>query len=286
MENAAETIMFPGQGIEPAPMRSFAESYCPDLLELVCDLVGDDPFELFDEGTRYQQPALYCSSVGRWRAAGSPRSRFMVGHSLGEITAATCAGAFSEQDGARLAVARGRAMQRAAQSNPGGMLATLGAEAEVTRLAMSLGLTIAGENAPDQLVLAGPRPMIDEARAQLELRGIASVMLRGKGAFNSPAMVSAISEFRAAITDVEMRQPEGSLFSSVNARLMTNIKEELIAGLIRPVRWRQTLEVISLLGAERFLEIGPGDLLAQLARSVLGDDAEVRPVLAERFANA
>lgn len=286
MDSAPTAIMFPGQGSQQDQMRSYAESYCPDLVESVSNRLGDNPFDLVDEGTRYRQPAIYCASVGRWRAAGSPVPEYMVGHSLGEVTAAACAGAFTLEEGAQLAVARGRAMQRASQQNPGRMLAVLGDTKEVAKVAMSLGLTIAGDNAPDQQVLSGSAAMIDEAKIQLQHKGIASVKLRGLGAFNSPAMVTAISEFRESLREVKVGPTEATLISSVGARPVKDLREELLSALVRPVLWRQALELLTFFGVREFLDAGPGSVLTGLASRILDDEHEVAPLVSDRLAHA
>ena len=97
-----------------------------DLLELALDLVGADPFDRVDEGTRFAQPAIYCAALAGWERMGRPDAGFAAGHSLGELAALAAAGALDEREGLRLAVERGALMQRAAEAGGGGMLALLG----------------------------------------------------------------------------------------------------------------------------------------------------------------
>ncbi|MBA3300322.1 MAG: ACP S-malonyltransferase, partial [Thermoleophilaceae bacterium] len=89
--------LFPGQGSDVDGMRDAVAETRPDLLAAVCELVGDDPFERVDESTRFAQPAIFCASLTGWsrvRELVSPVA--MAGHSLGEITALTAAGAVDE----------------------------------------------------------------------------------------------------------------------------------------------------------------------------------------------
>src|SRR5262245_15283580 len=155
-ENGSTALLFPGQGSQTKDMRDTVAQARPDLLERVTELVGFDPFAQVEDGTAYAQPALYCASLAHWTAAGRPEAGFMAGHSLGELPALTAAGAFDDLDGLALAVARGRAMQDAAESgSPSGMMAVLGAGDGAAEAADRLGLTVANDNAPGQVVLSG-----------------------------------------------------------------------------------------------------------------------------------
>jgi malonyl CoA-acyl carrier protein transacylase len=277
MNSAADfshtALVFPGQGSQRAEMRDLVETHCPELIELAVSEIGSDPFERVSEGTSFQQPALYCAAIAGWRAAGSPRAEWFAGHSLGELAAAAAAGAISTEDGLRLAITRGRVMQRAAEADPGGMLAVLGETRGVTALANSLGLTVANDNAPDQIVLSGPVEEIKEARARFKQAGVRTVRLPVAGAFHSPAMTAAVPEFRAALEKVEVEHhPE--LISSVAAGPFSDLREGLLAALTRPVRWRETVLRLRDLGASRFLESGPGEVLTGLVRRTIdGIDA-------------
>lgn len=261
-------LIFPGQGSQRAEMRDLALLHCPELVDLAIREVGSDPFEHVSEGTSFQQPALYCAALAGWRAAGSPEAAWFTGHSLGELAAAAAAGAISPEDGLRVAVARGRAMQRAAEGSPGGMLAVLGEATGVPALAHSLGLTVANDNAPDQVVLSGPSEEIKLARARFREAGVRTVKLPVAGAFHSPAMVVAIPELRAALEQVEVTEPP-RLISSITTEPFTDLREGLLSALIRPVRWRETVLKLRDLGAARFLESGPGEVLTGLIRRTI-----------------
>ena len=92
----------------------------------------------------------------------------MAGHSLGEIAALAAADALTAEDGLRLVAARGRLMQQAAEAGEGGMLAVRARErAAVEQVAEACGLTVANDNAPDQLVLSGADAGLGEAETRL-----------------------------------------------------------------------------------------------------------------------
>src|SRR5918996_4303632 len=201
---AHTALLFPGQGSQTEDMREQVARACPRLLERVMYELGDDPFEHVDEGTAYAQPALYCASLAGWTAAGRPTAEFMAGHSLGELAALVAAGSLEASDGLSLALTRGRVMQEAAERGPGGgMLAVLGDEEPTRAVAERLGLTVANDNAPGQLVLTGPDDALAAARAELKGSGLRTIRLRVQGAFHSPAMESALPAFRAALEEVE-----------------------------------------------------------------------------------
>lgn len=270
MDATHTAILFPGQGSQTDDMRALVARACPEMLEQAADRLGVDPFERVDQGTAYAQPALYCASLAGWTAAGRPDSEFMAGHSLGELAALVAAGSLDASDGLSLALTRGRVMQEAAESGPGGgMLAVLGDEEPTRDVAERLGLTVANDNAPGQLVLSGSGDALAAARAELKGAGLRTIRLRVQGAFHSPAMESAVPAFRAALDDVEFAPPRVPVMSSTTARPFDDIRRRLAEALIRPVRWREALVALYDAGARRFVETGPGSVLTGLVRRTL-----------------
>ncbi len=271
MDAATHTaLLFPGQGSQTDDMRELVARACPELLEQAADRLGVDPFERVDQGTAYAQPALYCASLAGWTAAGRPDAEFMAGHSLGELAALVAAGSLDASDGLSLALTRGQVMQEAAESGPGGgMLAVLGEEEPTRAVAERLGLTVANDNAPGQLVLSGSEEALAAARAELKGAGLRTIRLRVQGAFHSPAMESAVPAFRAALDDVEFAPPRTPVMSSTTARPFDDIRRRLAEALIRPVRWREALVALYDAGARRFVETGPGSVLTGLVRRTL-----------------
>jgi len=189
---------------------------------------------------------------------------------VGELPALAAAGAMDVAAGLRLAVARGRIMQRAAESGaPGGMLAVLGDEPEAALMAREFGLTIANHNARGQLVLSGPTAQLDAAAETARARRVKVMKLPIAGAFHSPAMRDAVPEFRKALARTEFRRPSVPVFSCTTAKPFVDIRATLAEALIRPVRWTETLKALETAGAGRFLEAGPGKVLTGLVRRTL-----------------
>lgn len=270
-------VLFPGQGSQVPDMRDLVEHYRPDLLELALAEVADDVFERADEGTRWAQPAIFCAALAGWeRLKDDLTPGAMAGHSLGEIAALAATGALSAEDGLRLVAARGRFMQDAAEeTGDGGMMAVRARErAPVDEVAAAVGLAVANDNAPDQLVLSGSVAALDRGERELRERGVRAKRLPVAGAFHSPLMEPAVPRFRAVVEAVEVREPELPVYSCVTAAPFTDVREQLVAAITHPVRWTDVLRALHRVGATHFVETGPGKVLTGLVRKTLeGVDA-------------
>ena len=272
-------ILFPGQGSQTADMRAVVEAHAPDLLELVLSEVEGDPFALADEGTAYAQPAIVCASLAYWERVGRPDAAFLAGHSLGELSALAAGGALSAADAVRVAVIRGRLMQEAGARAPGGMMALLGDADEARAAAAASGVSVANDNGPTQLVVAGPETALDEAAAEAKERGVRTIRLAVRGAFHSPTIRSAVKPYRDTLEAVRFEAPEVPVYSSSTAAPFgagAAIRDQLATALTRPVRWRETMLVLRERGVARFREVGPGKALTGMARRAFDDvDAAV-----------
>lgn len=269
-------ILFPGQGVGDAIDVEAVRERRPDLVELAGELVGGNPFEHLGEGTRYDQPAIYCASVAALDSIGRPRGSFYAGHSLGELAALAAAGAVDDLDGLRIAAERGRLMDAAATAAPaGGMLAVGGDRAEATALARRTGLALANENSPSQFVLTGRDAGLERARAEAKELGLRVKRLAVAGAFHSVDMEPAVEPFRAFLAGIEFRATAAPVVSSVTATPFgPDPRDHLAAALVNPVRWVGVLHRLQAEGAQRFLDVGPGKVLAGLVRRTL-EGAEI-----------
>ncbi len=268
-------VLFPGQGSHTPEMRALVAELRPDLLELATDACGCDPFERIDEGTRYQQPAIFCASLAGWERARAESPSVLAGHSLGEFAALAAAGALSELDALRIVVLRGAVMDDAARKGPpGGMLALRADAATSAEIARQAGMAIANENSPDQVVLAGPLAALERAEEICRERSLRSVRLPVSGAFHSAAMTPAAAPLREALAQLPPRRPEIPVLSGMTAMPFTDPRAELVAALTRPVRWVAVLSALEWRGIDRFVEAGPGRVLTKLVRrTVPGADA-------------
>jgi malonyl CoA-acyl carrier protein transacylase len=268
-------VLFCGQGVATDGEREIVAATRPDLLELASELVGEDPFARAAEATRFAQPAIYCAQVARFERLGRPVGAVHAGHSLGELAALSTAGAIDELDGLRLAVERGRLMGEAALREPGGMLAVGCDRADALALVVDSGLALANENSPKQFILSGQVERLERAEVKARELGLRAKRLAVAGAFHSPLMKPAVAGFRDALDSVEFRPPDVSVISGVTARAFdADARSMLATALISPVRWVDVLGRLSGDGARRYLDVGPGKVIAGLVKRTL-DDAEV-----------
>jgi malonyl CoA-acyl carrier protein transacylase len=267
-------ILFPGQGSQTPDMRKAVSEVRPDLLPLVDEIVGEDPFARAEEGTRFAQPAIFCASLSGWEGLGRPDGEMMAGHSLGELAALVAAGCLSERDGLQLVALRGKLMQESGErAGDGGMLALMGAGAadHATELADAHGLAVANDNSPQQVVLSGDRGAFADASAAAKELGLRPMELPVTGAFHSPMMAEAVPEFEAALSRVEISAPRVTVLSAVTAAPFDDVRAQLAQALTMPVRWREMLLAMRERGAERFVEVGPGRVLTGLVKRTLTD---------------
>ena len=278
-------LLFPGQGSQTADMRGAVESHRPDLVELAASEVSDDLFERAAEGTRWAQPAIFCAALAGYEVLKQRyEPELMAGHSLGEITALVAADALDAADGLRLVAARGRLMQEA---RGGGMLAVRVREREpIEEVAAETGLTIANDNAPDQLVLSGATEALDRAEELLRERKVRAKRLPVGGAFHSPLMEPAVAPYREVVERTEFREPRVPVLSCVTAAPFgDDVRERLVQALTSPVRWTGVMTALQELGATRYVETGPGRVLTNLVRKSL-DGVEAEAPLTMEAANA
>jgi malonyl CoA-acyl carrier protein transacylase len=281
-------VLFPGQGSQTADMRDQVERHRPDLLELAQSEVSEDLFERAGEGTRWAQPAIFCAALAGYEVLKDRcEPDLMAGHSLGEISALVAADALGPEDGLRLVAARGRLMQEAAEeTGDGGMLAVRARDrAPVERIAAEADVSIANDNAPDQLVLSGSLAALDEAERLLREEKVRAKRLPVAGAFHSPLMEPAVEPFRQLVERTEVRASRVPVLSCVTAAPFQDVREQLVQAITHPVRWTDVMAALRELGATSYVETGPGRVLTNLVRKSL-EDVEAEAPLAMEAANA
>jgi len=271
--------LFPGQGSQTSDLRGRVQRALPELSERCIELVGEDPFARVADSTRFAQPAIFCASVAAWMELREHlRPVALAGHSLGELSALVAAEALDPSTGLELAVRRGELMAAAETGEAEGMLAVLGAsEEQVTVLAEENGVVLANDNAPGQVVLAGLLSRLRAARATARELGVRAILLDVAGAFHSPSMAGAVGPFRRALDSVEIRPSAIPVISGASAQPFGDVRGELAAAITSPVRWRETMLALARLGADRFVDVGPGQVLARLVRRNLPDATLIEP---------
>jgi len=236
------------------------------------------------DATLHTQPALYIHGVAVWRALesvlGTPIQPIVVaGHSLGELTALTVAGALSFEDGLHLVRCRAELMDDAGQKSKGAMAALLGIDAaEVRALCAEASdrigqpVVLANDNCPGQIVISGDQTALELALTLAKERGVKrSVRLAVSIAAHSPLMQDAATTFSDVLKTIPFESPSIPIIGNVNATPLPNpdaILTELETQMVSPVCWTQSIEKMRSMGATTFLELGPKDVLTGLLRRI------------------
>lgn len=268
--SSATALLFPGQGSQDRRMRADVSAHAGELLAIAVGELGVDPFDHLDEGTVYLQPAVYAGTLARWRSIGAPVAECAVGHSLGELAALVAAGCLDAEAGMRLVLARGRLMQAASETQPpGGLLALIGERESAMRVARDAGVSVALDNEPTQLVVAGADDELERTRTLAASQGLRSVRLRVPAALHSTAMLSAMRPFREALERVSFARPQMTVIANVTARPFANVPEELALALVSGVRFREAVLRLHALGVRRYVELGSRATLTGLVERTL-----------------
>lgn len=224
--------------------------------------------------TRDAQLAVLLASLLAWDAVrdqiGDAAVAF-AGHSLGQVTALIASGALSLEDGVCLAAARADATQAAADDTPGRMAALIGAGPEAAEQACAgLDAWIANDNAPGQVVIAGTPAGVEAATARAKELGIRrAVPLNVGAAFHTRLMAPAAEALAPALAATAFGPQSAPVVSNADALPYADgagWAARLADHLVSPVRWRSSLEALAGMGVDTFFEVGPGNVLAALAR--------------------
>lgn len=283
-----KAYVFPGQGAQFTGMGKDLYDSNPKARELfnrADNILGFSLSGIMFEGTadelkqtKVTQPAIFLHSVASAICDADFKPDMVAGHSLGEFSALTAAGALSFEEGLKLVSDRAQAMQAACEEQPSTMAAVLNMEdkvvekicAEVTSV---IPLVIpANYNHPEQIVISGTVAAIEEACKRLKEAGAKrAVILPVGGAFHSPLMDSAHKSLEAAIDKADMKKPICPVYQNVDALPHTvpaSIKDNLKKQLTSPVKWTQTIQNMVADGALIFTEYGPGTVLTGMIKKI------------------
>jgi [acyl-carrier-protein] S-malonyltransferase len=201
--------------------------------------------------------------------AGEPK--FALGLSLGEVTAYCAAGVFDFATGLKIVAERGRLMQLACEQTTGGMAAIIGEDrAKVAELCKEFDIEAANFNAPGQIVVSGEKGKIEAAVAGAKARGMKKVIpLVVAGAYHSRLMEPARAAFTAYLDGVNFSAPKFTVFTNTTGQTVSEpaaIKAALVKQIVSSVLWEDCTRSAAAAGATEFWELGPGGVLAGLAR--------------------
>lgn len=294
-------LLFPGQGSQrPGMGLPWRDHPSFEVARRVGQVTGKGVERLLLDAdaatlrqTRYAQPAMFALSLVVLDAARHVLGRAgevvaVAGHSLGEYSALVAAGALEEQDAARLVAERAEAMQDAADLEPGTMAAILGADTDVVAKACAgvAGAWVANDNAPGQIVVAGTEAGVAEACDAAKALGAKRVIpLPVGGAFHSPLMGPAQARLDAALSAARFTPSRLDVVANVDATAHRDgWREHLSAQLARPVRWRESLLAMAALGADTFVELGPGAELSGMVKRTVPEAKRVSIASPDDFA--
>ncbi|MCX6223993.1 MAG: ACP S-malonyltransferase, partial [Bacteroidia bacterium] len=281
-----KAYVFPGQGAQfPGMGKDLYDQseMARTLFKKADEILGFGITDIMFNGTEANlrqtnvtQPAIFLHSVILAKVMGDRFQPDMVaGHSLGEFSALTAAGALSFEDGLTLVSKRAQAMQRACEMNPSTMAAIIGIENEVVENVceeIDEVVVPANYNTIGQIVISGSHQGIDQAMARLlELGAKMAMKLAVGGAFHSPLMEPARAELAKAIEEAPIITPVCLIYQNVDALPASDpatIRKNLVAQLTNPVRWTQTVQNMIADGATLFTEVGPGTVLQGLLKKV------------------
>ncbi|MGB0521657.1 MAG: amino acid adenylation domain-containing protein [Flammeovirgaceae bacterium] len=226
--------------------------------------------------TKYTQPALFALEYALfeyWQAMGLVPDALM-GHSIGEIVAATAAGIFSLADAAKLVVARGTLMQALPQE--GQMVSVRLPLDKAKNLVKGLEkkISIAASNTPTQTVLSGDTEVLNQLVGQLTKKGIKTKVLQTSHAFHSPLMNPMLKQFQQAISTIQFQQPKYQLISNVTgkeagAEVLTT--EYWVLHVRKAVLFTEGIAALSKMGINIFIELGPQPVLMAMGMQCLAE---------------
>ncbi|PPJ18906.1 hypothetical protein C5E45_33970 [Nocardia nova] len=296
-------FVFPGQGAQkPAMARAlyrtlpaFAEQLDAMIAHFTPYLDVDLRQLLIEEDasgagllgrTRYTQPALFAVEYALYRVVRELgiEADYLIGHSIGELVAATASGAFAPEDAARLVAERGRVMQAAPAG--GAMIAIAASEREIRayRDRAAAEFDIAAVNHRQATVVSGDAAAVSAAGAEFAARGYRTTRLSVSHAFHSAHMDPVLAEFRDVVAGTAVARLTTPVASNATGQLLTDAQlaepDYLTAQLRGTVRFGDGVETLLDHGVTTFLELGPGAGLSSMIRSAPGIDAGGRTVAA------
>lgn len=218
------------------------------------------------------------AAAERAARAGREQVEVVAGHSLGEWTALTAAGALRFADALRLTHLRGQAMQRAVPVGVGTMAALMGLDLDAVRALCALA-SADGEpcepanlNGAGQIVISGHVAAIDRALAAARGKGAKrAVKLPVSAPFHCSMMKPAAVELADALAKVELAAPSVPVVANVTAaatRDPDTIRRLLVEQVTAPVRWEESVQALAAAGVTRAYELGAGSVLRGLVKRI------------------
>lgn len=286
-------FLFPGQGSQHAGMgKDLAENFpvARQVFEEANDALGVDLASLCFNGpeedlklTANTQPAILTTSIAALRVLETETGiapNCAAGHSLGEYSALVCAGALNFADAVRIVRQRGTFMQEAVPVGTGAMAAILGLDKETLErvcqdAALGQVVSPANFNSAGQVVIAGNTEAVDRAMNLAKEHGAKRALpLPVSAPFHCSLMVPAGERLADVLAGIKVGDMSVPVITNVEAtpnQDASRVCQLLVDQVSAPVLWEDTIACMIKLDVERYIEIGPGKVLAGLVKRMAKD---------------
>jgi [acyl-carrier-protein] S-malonyltransferase len=286
MKNGA--FLFPGQGVQYRGMGSklYQESKkFRELFTAASDILGYDLWKTCSEGsaesltdTAITQPAIFVTSVAFFETYRQelPTPQYMAGHSLGEYTALTCAGAIEFAEALSVVQKRGSLMKKAAAGYSGAMLSVTNIEAGLLQQICSdltdkqQLVSVSAHNSQNQFVISGHVEAIEKAAIISTTAGATATRLNVSAPFHCELMTVAAEDLAKELNKIKFKEPVCRVLSNVTGTPYNSadeIAEGLTSQMTNPVLWQESMNYLAGKGVDFFVETGPGKVLRNLIRN-------------------
>jgi [acyl-carrier-protein] S-malonyltransferase len=283
-------MVFPGQGSQSVGMLAVLADSHPivkDTFDEASEELSINLWKLTQNGpedhlnhTENTQPAMLAAGIAvyrLWLHQGGPLPAALAGHSLGEYSALTAAGALPFADAVKLVAARGRFMQQAVPAGVGAMAAILGLEDDQVRAVCEAAA--AGQvaqavnfNSPGQVVIAGDRAAIERAvKLAPEAGAKRALMLPVSVPSHCDLMKPAAQQLERMLGEMTIQMPSIEVIHNVDVSVSItpdDIRQKLVQQLYQPVRWVETIQAMVSQGVSSVVEAGPGKVLTGLNKRI------------------
>ena len=286
------SVIFPGQGSQLVGMGKDLHdkhSLIQDLFKEADDILGFSLSKLVLNGPKEQldltentQPAIFLISYSIFKLIKEEfkidlnKAAFFAGHSLGEYSALTSAGALSFSDTLKILKIRGKAMQSSVPKGVGGMVAVLGSEIEIVESIINENKDkyecyVANDNSLGQIVLSGKIEDLEKMMVNLKAANIKNIKLPVSAPFHCKLMNKATLVMSKEVAKLNFKEPSNILISNVTGKKILNsneLKDLLVKQIESRVRWRESVMLMIEEGVTQFIEIGPGKVLSGLVKRI------------------